>query len=266
MSVVLILGSGPNVALAQTWDRGHFDQIVVMNNAWRVRPDWDALVFPEDFDPARLPHVRSQTQRYVEADAFVSAQNRSGGFVMAGATMAYTSAYWALDALRPSVMAFMGCDMVYPKSGPTHFYGTGTPDPLRGDVSLRDLGAKSARLALIAAAQGCACVNLSRDPSALVFERAEPQTLRDMMPMTVDMPSIAAIRAREDALGYATPDGRYDASGAMFDLGALDGLDADWRALFARQPGTRQGEVLLSIEGGTYDTSNHAQGPHTGDT
>jgi len=71
--------------------------------------------------------------------------------------MAFTAGYWALHALRPEVMGFIGCDMVYPKTGATHFYGTGTADPLRDDVTLQDLGAKSARLMVMAAAQGCAC-------------------------------------------------------------------------------------------------------------
>ena len=165
--VVLILGSGPNVALAADWPKSWFDRIVVMNNAWRVRPDWDMLVFPEDFDMDRMPPHPSAQQQLIEAGDFVPAQNAYGGFVHAGATMAYTTAYWALARVRPSVIAFMGCDMVYPKQGDTHFYGTGTADPLRDDVTLRDLGAKSARLALIAAAQGCACVNCYRAPSRM---------------------------------------------------------------------------------------------------
>jgi hypothetical protein len=181
-----------------------------------------------------MPPIRSDSQRYVEADAFVPAQNTYGGFVFAGATMAYTTAYWALAALRPRVMAFMGCDMIYPPSGDTHFYGTGTADPLRDDVSLRDLGAKSARLALIAAAQGCACVNLSRDTSSLLFDRAEPQAARVAVPAKVDAARIAALLEQEKSLGYLTPTGRYDVTGAGMDIAALDRLDAQWRAVWAQ--------------------------------
>jgi hypothetical protein len=50
--------------------------------------------------------------------------------------MAFTTGYWALHALKPSVLAFVGCDMVYAASGNTHFYGSGEPDPLRDDLSL----------------------------------------------------------------------------------------------------------------------------------
>lgn len=231
--VVLILGSGPNVRLASEWQRAWFDQIIVMNNAWRVRDDWDALVFPEDFPDDRLPPALNGTQRLIKADAFVPAQNSFGGFVFAGATMAYTTAYWVLHALRPRVMAFMGCDMVYPKQGATHFYGTGTADPLRADVSLRDLGAKSARLAVLAAAQDCACVNLSQDKSSLLFARSDPAEAGTALPIRVDAAEVAELRVRETGLGYETPTGRYDVSGADMNLDALDQLDQDWRSLAA---------------------------------
>lgn len=231
--VVLILGSGPNVALAADWPKDWFDRIVVMNNAWRVRPDWDMLVFPEDFDMDRMPPHPSAQQQLIEAGDFVPAQNAYGGFVHAGATMAYTTAYWALARLRPSVIAFMGCDMVYPKQGDTHFYGTGTADPLRDDVTLRDLGAKSARLAVIAAAQGCGCVNLSQDPSSLLLPRAKPDALRAVGPMVdLDRELYRALRAQEDALGYVTPDGRYDVSGKGMDITRLDAIDLAWRELY----------------------------------
>jgi hypothetical protein len=231
--VVLILGSGPNVALAADWPKSWFDRIVVMNNAWRVRPDWDMLVFPEDFDMDRMPPHPSAQQQLIEAGDFVPAQNAYGGFVHAGATMAYTTAYWALARVRPSVIAFMGCDMVYPKQGDTHFYGTGTADPLRDDVTLRDLGAKSARLALIAAAQGCACVNLSQDPSSLLLPRAKPDALRAVGPIVdLDRELYRALRTQEDALGYVTPDGRYDVSGKGMDITRLDAIDLAWRELY----------------------------------
>ncbi|MGB2016505.1 MAG: hypothetical protein ACPHWV_04070, partial [Candidatus Puniceispirillum sp.] len=38
---ILILGSAPNSVLAADWPRGLFDRIVVINNAWRIRDDWD---------------------------------------------------------------------------------------------------------------------------------------------------------------------------------------------------------------------------------
>lgn len=228
--VVLVLGSGPNAVQAADWPKAWFDWIVVINNAWRVRSDWDDLVYPEDFPVERRPEGLATGQRVIEADAFVPAQNRYGGFVFAGATMAYTAAYWALDALEPAVLAFMGCDMVYPKTGATHFYGTGTADPLRPDVSLRDLGAKSARLGAIAAQQGCACVNLSGEASSLLFVRATATGLRDMS--VPKAPDIADLRLQEAALGYATPDGHHASFADRIDTTALDALDRAWRAIY----------------------------------
>lgn len=234
--IVLVLGSGPNVVGAQGWDAAWFDEIVAINNAWRVRRDWDILIYPEDFPADRMPPQVAANQKLVDANAFVPAQNSYGGFVYAGGTMAFTTGYWALAALRPRVLAFMGCDMVYPKQGATHFYGQGTADPLRPDVTLRDLGAKSARLALIAAQQDCACVNLSEDPSALLFPRANPEGLRNrVFSLDLDRARYDALRAREDALGYHAPNGRYWEDMAAFDPAPLAALDADWRALFGQR-------------------------------
>lgn len=238
-TVVLILGSGPNVIASQDWPADWFDHIVVMNNAWRVRPDWNALVYPEDFPADRMPGAVTGDQKLVDASAFVPTQNHFGGFVYAGGTMAYTTAYWALSALRPTIMAFMGCDMVYPKTGKTHFYGTGTADPLRDDITLRDLGAKSARLALVAAEQGCACVNLSSDPSALLFPRARPDGLRKRrFSLDLDRARYAALREKEDALGYHTPTGRYWEDVEKVDPNAVAALDQGWRDLFGQHAGT----------------------------
>lgn len=232
--VVLILGSGPSVVRCRAWPRAPFDTIVAINNAWAVRPDWDMHVYPEDFAPDRRPADIAPHQKLIEAEAFVPAQNRFGGFVFAGGTMAFTAAYWALEALRPRVMAFLGCDMVYSKTTQTHFYGRGAADPLRDDLSLRDLGAKSVRLGMIAAAQGCACVNLSdQAESALLFERSTAQGLGSVeTPKPFPQNRFDALRAQEAALGYDTPTGRYWEEPDRFDLEVLDRLDRDWRGFF----------------------------------
>ena len=230
--VVLILGSAPNAIHARDWPKDHFDRIVTINNAWRIRSDWDHVVFPEDFPLSHRPLALGPGQRAVEAAEFVPAQNRYGGFLHAGATMAFTAAYWVLDVLRPRVMAFMGCDMVYPDKGQTHFYGKGAADPLREDISLRDLEAKSARLGLLAASGGCACVNLSPDPSRLVFPRRMPEELAAMPPVRADLRAIAVLRARETTLGYTTPGGWHDATGESYRMPALEALDAAWRGLY----------------------------------
>jgi hypothetical protein len=230
--VVLILGSSPDAVSARGWDRGVFSHIVAINNAWRIRTDWDVSIHPEDFPVAQWPEHLAPGQRRVEAKDYVPVQNTYGGFVYAGGTMAFTAGYWALGALRPRVMAFFGCDMVYPPRGATHFYGTGTADPLRKDITLQSLEAKAARLQLIAAAQGCACVNLSTSESRLVFPRVGRAEAAEVKPVVPEPETLAAAKAREVDLGYLVPSGRYWEDEARFDAGELRTLDTLWLAAY----------------------------------
>ncbi len=227
MAIVLMLGSAPMATEATAWPRGRFDRIVAINNAWRVRADWDYSVFPWDFPVERQPVPAAGQQLVTEAD-FVPAQNAFGGFVYAGATMAFTAAYWALHALRPQVLAVFGCDMHYPKSGLTHFYGTGSPDPLRVDITLRSLEAKSARLMVLAAMQGCAVVNLSTGPSRLIFPQVSRAAVAQARPGRWCPDLAAEAMALEEELDYRVPSGRYWEDAERFDPAALDRLDALW--------------------------------------
>jgi hypothetical protein len=135
MRIALMLGSAPNALEARDWPRAPFDHIVTINNAWRIRDDWDDLCCPWDFPQDRRPTPAAH-QRLILQEDFVPAQNLYGGFVYAGGTMAFTTAYWMLAELKPAVLAVLGCDMHYPATGETHFYGTGTADPLRPMVAL----------------------------------------------------------------------------------------------------------------------------------
>ncbi len=228
MTVVLMLGSAPMVSEAAEWSRAPFDRVVAINNAWQVRPDWDMAIYPWDFPEDRQP-VAGPGQRLVTEDDFVPAQNAYGGFVFAGATMAYTAGYWALDALQPSVIAMFGCDMHY-AGVQTHFYGSGTPDPLRRDITLRSLEAKSARLMVLAAMQGCAMVNLSAGPSRLIFPRVARGAAARARPLSWCPDLAATALAAEAALGYTVPSGRYWEELERFDPLALDRVDALWLA------------------------------------
>ena len=147
--------------------------------------------------------------------------------------MAFTAAYWALHAHRPRVIAVRGCDMHYPPDGPTHFYGLGSPDPLRPDITLQSLEGKSARLMILAAMQGCAMVNLSTGPSRLVFPRVAPDAAPGAAVPAFDADLAAAALAREAALAYLVPSGRYWEEAARFDAAALADLDALWLAAAA---------------------------------
>lgn len=234
MQSILILGSGPSVMQSQSWPRAGFDHILAINNAWQVRPDWDALIHPWDFPEDRRP-LPNPSQAMVTQEAFVPAQNAFGGFVYAGGTMAFTAGYYALHTHRPRVIAMVGCDMHYPKMGQTHFYGTGTADPLRDDVSLQSLEAKSARLMVLAAMQGCAMVNLSQGPSRLVFPRINRAQLDRATPQ-IYCPDLAAeAMDREAALGYFVESGRYWEHLDQFDPAELAKLDTLWYAA-ATQP------------------------------
>ena len=235
MTNVLLLGSGPNVVDCRTWPRGAFDVIVAINNAWAVRPDWDVLIFPEDFPPERRPVDLRPDQRFVTAEEFVPAQNDYGGFVFAGGTMAFTAVYWALSALRPRSIACLGCDMVYPRNRATHFYGTGAPDPLRKDISLRSLEAKSARALALAARQGCALVNLSTGPSRLTYPRLAPRSIGRAQPAAMNAAAIDAALAAEAEAGYVVPSGRYWLEEDRFDTDVIDRIDALWHATLPRE-------------------------------
>jgi hypothetical protein len=239
LRTVLILGSAPDAPDAARWPKTGFDSIVAINNAFAIRPDWDFLIHPEDFPDDRLPEQISDQQTIVTAPDYVPVQNAYGGFVYAGGTMAFTAGYWALGALRPDVIAFFGCDMNY-DSTKTHFYGIGSADPLRDDMTLQSLEAKSARLMLIAAGQGCLTVNLSRQrESQLVFPRLGPDpaaSLTDarrkqmLAPLKALSDSEAAEMAihRESELKYMAESGRYWETPEKFDADELRKLDALW--------------------------------------
>lgn len=228
MTTVLLLGSGPNVVEAATWQVDQFDHIVAINNAWRVRPDWTHLIHPSDFPEDRKPQHITSDQEVIQAEDYVPLQNQYGGFVYAGGTMAFTASYWALAALRPGVIAVLGCDMVYPKTAKTHFYGKGTADPLREDKTLRSLEAKSARLMVKAAQQGCAMVNLSNDESRLVFPRSGVVDAGTHKPTTFDNALVETAETEETRLDYYVPSGKYWKEEDRFDIDAIDALDALW--------------------------------------
>ncbi|MGL6211110.1 MAG: hypothetical protein ACRC14_14920 [Paracoccaceae bacterium] len=227
MTTVLMLGSAPMAVDARQWSRRPFDRIVAINNAHAVRPDWDVMIHPWDFPVDRVPAAGPGQQIVTEAD-FVPAQNAYGGFVYAGATMAFTAAYWVLAALKPTVLAVFGCDMQYPPGGASHFYGRGTPDPLRPDITLQSLEAKSARLMVLAARQGCAVVNLSDGPSRLLFPRSDRMSATRCKPLRFNRALVSAAMARETALGYFVPSGRYWEQLERFDAAALAALDGMW--------------------------------------
>lgn len=239
--MVLLIGSAPDAVLAKGWDLSVFTKRVAINNAWQITPDWDYLVYPEDFAPERMPPTPSKpSQHLIGASEFVPQQNSFGGFVYAGGTMAFTAGYWALGALKPDLIAFLGCDMVYGTSTveSSHFYGQGTPDPLRVDVTLQSLEAKSVRFMSLAHTQQCAVVNLSALPeSRLMFPRVDqlelmaPELQRQLLQRQREMlnpaEAVRALQAEQD-LGYMVASGRYWEHTAEFDKTKLSDIDSLW--------------------------------------
>ena len=130
------------------------------------------MIYPHDLLPERLPKKIKKGQQLIDEKQFVPAQNKYGGFIYAGGTMAFTAAYWILHYYKPKQIAFMGCDMVTLKVAQLIFMAPRDPDPLRDDISLTSLEACAARFYVFALQQGCETVNLSNLSSRLIFPRA----------------------------------------------------------------------------------------------
>lgn len=245
--VALLLGSGLNATDSQQWKIPGNVSVVCVNNAYRVRDDWQYMLHALDFPSDKRPQHIQPGQTMLSGEAYVPAMNAFGGIVYCGATMAFAGAYWALHNLRPHVLAILGCDMDYqPQEGKTHFYGTGTPDPLRQDPTLRNLRAKSARMYLLALGAGTIVVNLSRSKfSRLTVPRADVddvfamrrwqhQLMLRRMRASIDRPLIQATLDKEERVGYRLPDGVYWTR--SYDLAAIDEIDAGWASAMAAVP------------------------------
>lgn len=233
--IVLILGSAPDAMRAASWSKPASCKIVSINNAWKVRDDWDYCICPDDFPAERRPDRISGEQALIDSSMYVPANNQFGGIVYAGGTMAFTAGYWALSALKPRVLAYLGCDMVY-KGQNTHFYGRGAPDPLRDDVTLASLEAKSARLMTMAAKQHCACVNLSEmQESRLLFPRVSQTALAADIPVAAfDEESANRARSLEQEAGYFVESGLYWQDDTHFDPDILASIDGHWMSAVER--------------------------------
>jgi hypothetical protein len=231
---VLILGSAPNVVAVKDIDVSSYDEIIVINNAWQVLGSWTEHIFPYDFPQENKPLRYAKGQRPIDEKLFVRRQNEFGGFIYGGGTMAFTALYWALGEHMPSEIHILGCDMVYPDAGKTHFYGAGTPDPLREDFTLRDLYAKSARFMCLAAINGCSTYNLSDQNSKLCFPRRSRNIDDNPCHLLINNASVQSILDQEKSLGYFISSGRYWEADLKVDLQALDIVDQQWKTLSAK--------------------------------
>jgi hypothetical protein len=238
MNVVLIVGSAPDAVRINSLDLSLFNNSVAINNAWRLKQKWDYVIYPEDFPIQRQPknlHVK----KIITAKEYVPIQNKFGGFVYAGGTMAFTAGYWALGTLKPDVIAYLGCDMIYSnKISNNHFYGKGAADPLRDDITLQSLEAKSARLMAIAKFNNCSVVNLSeQDQSRLLFPRIQidnfkkKRTIFNLISAAKIKFNLKALKKAlsfEKKLNYMVHSGRYWEQINKFDPIQLSKIDQLW--------------------------------------
>ena len=237
MKTVLIVGSAPDAARIQSIDCSTITYKVAINNAWRLRKDWDYVIYPEDFPKEKQP-TSFDKDKLISAEQYVPKQNSFGGFIYAGGTMAFTAGYWALGALKPDVIAYIGCDMVYPRNSQSHFYGTGQADPLRDDITLQSLEAKSARLLAFAKAHDCTMINLTeQNQSRLLFLKISidqflaPSNLSsslDKVDLELNDKAMQQALEKEEALSYMAPSGRYWEIEKELDSLQLRKIDTLW--------------------------------------
>ncbi|NCU74788.1 MAG: hypothetical protein EBW10_01785, partial [Candidatus Fonsibacter ubiquis] len=55
MNVVLIVGSAPDAVRINSLDLSLFSSCIAINNAWRLKREWDYVIYPEDFPIQRQP-------------------------------------------------------------------------------------------------------------------------------------------------------------------------------------------------------------------
>ena len=69
--LILIIGSAPDALEAQTLKRENFGGIVAINNAWKIRNDWDFCIFPDDFPKNRRP-TNNKDKRLIRSNQYLS--------------------------------------------------------------------------------------------------------------------------------------------------------------------------------------------------
>ena len=229
------MGSAPDAVRAADFDVNSFASIVAINNAWKITPRWTHSIFPTDFPFDRRPKEQLK-QTLHTAQEYVPLQNRYGGFLYAGGTMAFTAAYWALGYLNPSFIAFLGCDMVY-NGNNTHFYGSGTADPLRVDPSLRSIEAKANRFEYFANKEDCSVVNITeKDNSRLTYKKVGIYELDNcnFSDRKLSNTFVTKALAMEKKLDYFVESGKYWKETHRFDLAKIDELDLLWLNCFQK--------------------------------
>jgi hypothetical protein len=95
--------------------------------------------------------------------------------------MSLAAGYWAIQNLDGMAIGYYACDLIY-KGEVTHFYGTGTPDTLRDDVSLQIIEGKLARLFCWALRRRKLVLNLSEEAETrLIFPKCNLSQFRKVV-------------------------------------------------------------------------------------
>lgn len=156
---VAIVGSAPSAPRLDAL-LGDDTIVVALNNAHRAVSRVDFCLYSDDLPaadkPARCAVIGRSSPHYGPA------QQRFGGVLHGGGTMAFNAAYWVLANFPFAQLSFFACDMVY-EGERSHFYGKGQPDPLRRDVTLQNLEAKSLRLFWMGLEQQVLVLNASAE-------------------------------------------------------------------------------------------------------
>lgn len=143
----LLLGSAPYVP---EWLEGHKaivanrqTTVVAINNAWRLVPGRvDCWLFSQDyFMVSPCPPKTFEDWQAVWCPRFgfhsrglefpVWYECPWGSGTMIANALCHLINLQVLQLAPTAPIYIVGCDLQYPKDGPTHFYEGGTPDPLR---------------------------------------------------------------------------------------------------------------------------------------
>jgi len=164
---VLIVGSGANCREVNTWNTSGYS-VFVMNNAWKAVNNWDYLYYPGDFHDLPTPMEGKNLITGAFINHFLSKFNLDR--ISYHATALFSATYFAMYALKPKLIGYIGTDMNYSIEG-NAFYGKSIPDPLRFGEEVLNLWLKE--LVNDAKSLKIKLVNFSNGPSRLPFERVK---------------------------------------------------------------------------------------------
>lgn len=159
---IAILGSAPSAPQLTSFAT-ESTIILALNNAHRAVARTDIALYAGDLPPELRHPAAARIGR--STPDYLPAMQACGGFVFCGATIAFAAAYWTMCHYPHSQVLFFACNMVY-DSPQSHFYGQGKPDPLRRNLTLQSLEAKSLRVFYFGLLHEVLFLNASPEPAS----------------------------------------------------------------------------------------------------